>query len=133
MARREFTRDVRAQIVIRATTASGHVACEGCGLVLGKRKYEIDHTKPDAMEVDKRRKLTADDGKLLGVECCHKAKTAQDVKVIAKAKRVEAKHLGTKAQPRVPIKSPGFAPAGKQNRAATPSKLAGLPRPELFR
>jgi hypothetical protein len=134
MARREFTRDVYAQIVKRATTASGHVACEGCGLVLGKRPYHVDHTKPDAMEVDKRRKLTAADGKLLGVECCHKPKTAQDVKVIAKAKRVEAKHLGTKAPPRVPIKSASFTPAEPQRRASRPiDKLAQLPKPQLFR
>lgn len=134
MARREFTRDVRAQIVIRATTASGHVACEGCGLVLGKRKYEIDHKKADALEVDKRRKLTADDGQLLGVECCHKDKSREDVKVISKAKRVEAKHLGTKAPPRVPIKSPGFPTAEPQRRATRPiDKLANLPPPQLFR
>ena len=68
MARREFTKSIYAQIVKRAMLPSGEVACEGCGLVLGKRKFHVDHTKPDALEIDKSRKLTADDGKLLGIE-----------------------------------------------------------------
>lgn len=97
MPRREFTRDVKAAIVKRAMLPTGEVACEGCGLVLGKKPYHIDHVKPDALEVDKSRKLTADDGQLLGVECCHGPKTRLvDVPAIAKAKAVEAKHLGTK-------------------------------------
>jgi hypothetical protein len=94
MPRREFTRDVYAKIVHRATNADGHVICEGCGLVLGKKPYHVDHTKPDGLEVDKSRKLTVDDGKVLGVECCHAPKTKRDVADIARAKRREAKHLG---------------------------------------
>ena len=94
MARREFSRSVKAQIVHRAMNADGQIVCEGCGLVLGKKPYHIDHTDPDAMQIDKSGKLTADDGKLLGVDCCHKPKTKIDVKNIAKAKRREAKHLG---------------------------------------
>lgn len=99
MARREFTRDVYAQIVRRAMNERGHVVCEGCGLVLGKKPYQIDHTKPDALEIDKSRKLTAADGKLLGQACCHAPKTKQDVKVIAQAKRREAKSLGIPKRP----------------------------------
>lgn len=94
MARREFTRAVYAQIVRRAMNEAGHIVCEGCGLVLGKKPYQIDHTKPDALEIDKSRKLTAADGKLLGQACCHAPKTKQDVKVIAQAKRREANSLG---------------------------------------
>lgn len=93
MARREFTRAVYAQIVHRAMVG-GEIACEGCGLVLGKKPYHVDHTIPDALQVDKTRKLTCDDGKLLGVECCHKPKTVADQGNIAEAKRREAKHLG---------------------------------------
>ena len=96
MSRREFPKAVYAQIVKRAMQESGEIACEGCGLILGKKKYHIDHTIADALQIDKSRKLTADDGKLLGVECCHKPKTAVDVAVIAEAKRREAKHLGIK-------------------------------------
>ena len=105
MARREFTASVYAQIVKRAMLPTGEIACEGCGLVLGKRPYHVDHTKPDGLEIDKFRKLTADDGKLLGVECCHAPKTKQDVADIAEAKRREAKHLGIK-RPKGRIPSP---------------------------
>ena len=105
MGRREFTASVYAQIVKRAMLPTGEIACEGCGLVLGKRPYHVDHTKPDGLEIDRSRKLTADDGKLLGVECCHAPKTKQDVADIAEAKRREAKHLGIK-RPKGRIPSP---------------------------
>lgn len=124
MSRREFTRDVKAQIVKRAMLPSGEIACEGCGLILGKKPYHVDHTKPDALEVDKSRKLTADDGKLLGVECCHAPKTKADVAVISKAKRTEAKHLGI-ARPKQKIPSRPNAP----KRAPKPS----LPPRALFK
>lgn len=108
MPRREFTRDVYAKIVHRATNADGHVTCEGCGLVLGKKPYHVDHTKPDGLEIDKSRKLTVDDGKVLGVECCHAPKTKRDVADIARAKRREAKHLG--------IRKPSTFPGGRNSR-----------------
>lgn len=107
--RREFTATVYAQIVKRAMLPTGEIACEGCGLVLGKRPYHVDHTKPDGLEIDKSRKLTAEDGKLLGVECCHAPKTKQDVADIAEAKRREAKHLGIK-RPKGQIPSPPKSP-----------------------
>lgn len=131
MARREFPKDVYAQIVRRATLPTGHVACEGCGFVLGKRPYHVDHTIPDALFLDKKRKLTADDGKLLGVECCHKPKTAVDVKNIAEAKRREAKHLGIKRCTK-PIPSPGFQYPRKKP-LIDKSALPQLPPPPLAR
>lgn len=91
--RREFSRTVKFEIIRRAQV-SGQITCEGCGLVLGAKRFEIDHTIPDALAVDKSRPLTAADGKLLGLDCCHKPKTAVDVGVIAKTKRVAARHLG---------------------------------------
>ncbi|MGN6770655.1 MAG: hypothetical protein ACTHJQ_12545 [Rhizobiaceae bacterium] len=106
MARREFPKDVYAQIVRRAMLPTGEIACEGCGLILGKKPYHVDHTIPDALFLDKKRKLTADDGKLLGVKCCHAPKTKQDVKDIAEAKRREAKNLGFKTRVKVKIPSP---------------------------
>lgn len=95
MARQEFSKKVYAQIVMRATV-DGQITCEGCGLLLGKKPYQVDHIIPDAMRVDKSNPLTADDGQLLGQDCCHAPKTKQDVKNIAKAKRVEAKDKGIK-------------------------------------
>lgn len=126
MARREFPRAVYAQIVHRAM-AGGEIACEGCGLVLGKKPYHIDHTIPDALQVDKTRKLTAADGKLLGVECCHKPKTAIDQGNIAEAKRREAKHLGIPG----PVAKITSAPFQKSTKTAKrQAKAAGkIPLP----
>ena len=127
MARREFSKTVYAEIVKRALHPKHGICCEGCGLVLGSKPYHVDHTKPDGMEVDKSRKLTADDGKLLGVECCHAPKTKQDVADIAKAKRREARYLGMK-KPAGKIKSPGFAKSPKPVR-----EQQDLPRRSLYR
>ncbi len=101
MSRREFPDRVKAQIVHRAMNADGQVVCEGCGFVLGKKPYHIDHTIPDAMYTDKTRDLTKDDGKLLGWACCHKPKTAADQRDIAKVRRVERKHLGIRRPSRM--------------------------------
>lgn len=95
--RREFSRKVRAQIILRATDENGQVVCEGCGLILGHKPYEIDHTVAEALIIDKSRKLTADDGKLLGRDCCHRGgrnKTADDVRMIRKADRQRDKASG---------------------------------------
>jgi len=116
--RREFPKEIYAQIVRRATNAQGHIQCEGCGLVLGKKPYHVDHTIPDALFLDKKRKLTAADGKCLGVECCHAPKTKVDVANIAEAKRREAKNLGMKTRAKQPIKSAPFAKADKPERQA---------------
>ena len=123
MPRREFSKSVYAQIVKRAMLPSGEIACEGCGLILGKKKYHVDHTIADALQIDKSRKLTAEDGKLLGVECCHAPKTKVDVAVIAEAKRREAKHLGI-IRPAQKIRS---APFPKSEKAAKRDQNKGLP------
>lgn len=118
MSRREFTKAVYAQIVKRALHPKHGICCEGCGLVLGAKPYHVDHTIPDALQVDKSRKLTADDGKLLGVECCHKPKTVEDVGVIAKAKRVEETYLGMRA-PSKKLRGPAFPKAARAEKTAT--------------
>ena len=128
--RREFPKEVYAQIVRRAMLPTGEIACEGCGLVLGKKKYHVDHTIPDALFLDKKRKLTADDGKLLGVECCHAPKTKIDVKNIAEAKRREAKDLGFERRKK-PIPSPPKSPPKKT--AIDKSALPELPRNQFYR
>jgi len=126
MRRREFTRQVKAEIVLRATNAQGRVTCEGCGAVLkrGRRFYEVDHIIAEALFLDKSRKLTAKDGQLLGKACCHRGedgKTAKDVGIIAEAKRREASHLGITG-PKQKIRSAGFRPT-RAPRAPKP-KLA---------
>ncbi|KQY39988.1 hypothetical protein ASD32_16410 [Rhizobium sp. Root483D2] len=96
--------------------------------MLGAKPYHIDHTIPDALQNDKSQKLTAADGKLLGVECCHAPKTKVDVAVIAEAKRREAKFLGF-ARKAAPIKS---APFPKSEKAAKRVSKPDLPRRPLY-
>jgi hypothetical protein len=91
MARQEFTRSVKAEIMLRTKRETGF-QCEhpGCGLIVSKG--EIHHLEMDAMKTDKRRKLTADDG-AFWCEPCHDAETAKQAPILAKVKRIEAKHL----------------------------------------
>lgn len=99
MSRREFSKRQKAEIVHRAMNERGQICCENCGLVLGRKPYEIDHTIPEGLLIYRRDPLTIEEGKLLGEECCHRGgqrKTAKDVGDIARAVRREAKHLGIK-------------------------------------
>lgn len=92
--RREFPRKVRFEIIKRASDEKGNISCEGCGQRLGSKRFEIDHIIAEALVVDKSRDLTAADGQLLGIACCHRggnAKTADDQRKIAKARRSESK------------------------------------------
>lgn len=107
--RREFSKRVRLEIVQRSMDKDGRVICEGCGQVLGAKKYEIDHVIPEALIIDKTKELTASDGQLLGVSCCHRGgnnKTAKDVGDIARAVRRQERHLGIK-KPRSFRRPPG--------------------------
>ena len=114
-ARREFTRSQKAAIVLRATDERGVVACEGCGLKLGKKPYEINHKIPEALVVDKSRPLTIEDGELLGKSCCHDPLTrTEHIPAIAEAKRREARHLGIKRSPSRPL--PGTRASGVRKR-----------------
>jgi len=105
MKRLEFSRKVRAEIILRAAGNDGLVCCEGCGLVLGKKPYEIDHIIPDALrDPSDRTPLTADDGQLLGKECCHRGgKTANDIRTIRKVQRVRDKFTGAMPRSRTPM------------------------------
>lgn len=133
MARREFSKPVKAEIVRRAMTAQGQIVCEGCGLILGKKPYHIDHTIPDALFLDKSRKLTADDGKLLGKECCHDPKTHEiDIPTIAKVKRVEARDKGI-TQPAGNIPARGFSKPAKAKQASRWDFLPPLEPKTIYR
>lgn len=121
MSRREFSRNQKEQIVERSKR-NGVICCEGCGLVLAGKKYEIDHRIPEALrpEADKKLPLSIADGQLLGKDCCHRGKhgkTIKDVAQIAKAKRQNARHLGIK-RAKGRIASPPKAP--KPASAKTP-------------
>lgn len=87
MARQEFPRSVKVAAIKRATV-KGEVYCEGCGC-LTKGKFEIDHIRPDGLLGEP----TIQNARILCAPC-HKEKTKADVGSIAKAKRVEARHIG---------------------------------------
>lgn len=105
--RREFSKAVRVEIIKRATH-DGKVWCEGCGCIT--KRFEIDHCIADGLRIDKSKHLTAFDGELLckdaGRDSCHGRKTAeQDIPAIARAKRLEATHIGAKPAPKAKIAS----------------------------
>ena len=66
------------------------------------KKAEIDHKLAEALVVDKTKPLTAADGWLIGLKCCHRAKSAADIKIIRKSDRQRAKHIGAKQPSRFP-------------------------------
>jgi hypothetical protein len=115
MSRREFSRAAKVEIIRRATRGG---VIERCGLPT--RRFEIDHVIAEALQIDKRARLTAYDGELLcsgSREMCHGRKTAeQDIPAIAKAKAREAAHVGARTRPFVALKSAQFP---KSERSAT--------------
>lgn len=123
--RQEFSQTVRVAIIKRATKA-GVPTCEKCGLPA--RKGEVDHRIPEGLRVGERKKLTAEDGWLLcaGKGGCHTLKTVKDKGVIAKAKRIEAKHIGAEP-PKPPI------PQRPKVEAPKREQMPPLPRRPLYR
>ena len=112
MSRREFTRDTRAEVVRRVKTPTGF-RCERCNAIV--TKGEVHHKDQDAMQIDKRRKLTAADGEFLCIPC-HAAETKAQAPIMAKVKRQEAKALGVKTAPAKPIQSAPFPKPDKPKR-----------------
>jgi hypothetical protein len=120
-ARREFSRKLRREIVDRARNADGNIVCEGCGLVLGRKPYEIDHIIPEALIVNNAPPLTATDGQLLGKACCHRGgnnKTASDVRVIRKSDRQRDKSSGAFKRALHPIPGSRNSPFRKRMNGA---------------
>ncbi len=102
MNRREFSRSVKFEIIRRATR-DGRIYCEGCHCDVTGKKIEIDHVLAEALVMDKSTPLTAKDGQLLGVKCCHRGgenKTKADVQRIRKADRQTFGRLGIKKRVR---------------------------------
>ena len=94
MIRIAFSAASTRAIVRRATDMTGKMWCELCGTECPTRAdYEIDHCVPEGVRLDDpdRAPLTADDGKLLCLEC-HDKKTRRDLAEIARAKRLGQKH-----------------------------------------
>lgn len=107
--RREFSAKLKEQIVERATNADGQICCEGCGQVLGYKKWQIDHTLAEEFVTDKSKPLTIEDGRLLGQACCHAPKTADDIRKLRKGDRQRRYDRGIR-QTRNPL--PGSKASG---------------------
>lgn len=104
MSRRNFTPATRKAAYERA---GGR--CQGCGCDLTGKRWDCDHVIPDWLGgrpvLENAEVLCAGNR-----ATCHGKKTAQDVKRIAKTKRMERKHLtGRSHRHQVrPIASRGF-------------------------
>lgn len=126
--RREFSRAVKVEIIKRATH-DGKVWCEGCGCIT--KRFEIDHCIADGLRIDKSKHLTAFDGELLckdaGRDSCHGRKTAErDIPAIARAKRLEAVHIGAKPALKAKIAQRPRAERPKRDQLPMP------PRRDVF-
>ena len=89
--RREFPPRIRAAAFERC---GGR--CEGCGEKVMPKQFAYDHVLPDWLGGEP----TLDNCCVLCNDC-HKAKTTKsDIPMIAKTKRVRAKHIGAKVSKR---------------------------------
>jgi hypothetical protein len=122
--RREFTLSVDKEIRTRARNPSGGFRCENltCGAFV--KRGEVHHLKEDALEIDKSRKLTANDGKFLCIPC-HKQATNAFAPIIAKVRKIEGKHLGA-IRPSGKLRSRGFLSPPDKDRALTKITIGKL-------
>jgi len=84
MSRREFP----AKVKVAAYNRSNGL-CEKCTAPLLPGRFDYDHRIPDALGG-----TPTIDNCAVVCKSCHASKTAKDVTKIAKAKRVERKHIG---------------------------------------
>lgn len=103
-----MTRRMSATRRLRIFQAANGI-CHLCGQKIDgvRERWDADHVVPYALTRD-----DSDDNLRPAHERCHRgrdSKTSGDVKVIAKAKRVEAKHRGAKPRSRSPL------PGGKSD------------------
>lgn len=113
MARKNFSKSVMVACIKRATK-DNVIYCEKCGVQV--KKFQIDHINPDGLTGEP----VLENAMLLCIEC-HSEKTKVDVARIAKAKRVEAKHLGVDT-PKQKIQSRGFAKKPKKEKLPLPPR-----------
>lgn len=109
MNRREFKKAIKVEIVRRATRTDGNSLsdqyCEKCSNPT-KARFEIHHLREDALEVDKAKALTAEDG-ALWCKPCHDEHTRKfSTPAVALAKRQEAASLGVEAPNKAKIPQP---------------------------
>jgi hypothetical protein len=122
--RREFPRTIRVAVIKRATRHSV-VYCEGCGDQA--KRFQIDHVRADALGGAP----TIENAQLL-CDGCFSVKNPDDARVIARAKRREAAHLGANPVPSRPIRSKGFAKSQRVLDRADSGKLPLPGRRDLY-
>lgn len=82
-----------------------------------REAWDIEHVIPFAMTRDD----SDENRQPAHREKCHAAKTKQDVKAIAKAKRVQARHTGAKAPAKQPIPQRAKPPKPEKKTSRLPS------------
>ena len=118
MTRKEFPARVRAA-VIKRSMRDGTLYCEKCGAMA--KRSQVDHVRPDGLLGEP----TIENAMLI-CEACYTEKNAKDTTDIARAKRIEAKHIGA-IKPKGTMRSAGFRKSEKRP-AIDKSVLAPLPR-----
>ena len=121
--RRNFPKKVQTQVIKRATVA-GTVYCESCNLPTRRGDWQIDHVIPDGLGGEP----VLENAKLI-CSNCWSLKNPQDTTKIAKAKEIEAKHLGARIVKARPIQS---APMPKTERSAKRQHKPSLPPRPLY-
>lgn len=102
MARREFSRKVKAAAIARA---AGH--CEKCKAALKPREAEVDHILPDALGGEP---ILANAQVLCAI--CHAEKTSNDIRRTRKADRQRDKESGA-IRPDSKLRGRPFPPGAK--------------------
>jgi hypothetical protein len=112
VSRREFKRDVRIAIIKRSMI-NGVPTCEFVDenevRCICQKGLELNHDDMDAMQIDKSRKLTIDDGHML-CKPHHTAITKKQRKDLARVQAAEARHLGDKDPRKQKVPNRGKAP-----------------------
>lgn len=98
MSRLEFSAKTKAQAFVRAAgQCEGVVDGQRCAAKLTPGKFAYDHVVADGLRKDN----SLDNCAVLCV-ACHAEKTPDDVRAIAKAKRIERKHNGIRKRSTFP-------------------------------
>jgi 5-methylcytosine-specific restriction enzyme A len=119
MARREFPKSVRVAVIKRATK-DGVIYCEKCkGLA---KRFQIDHVRPDGLLGEP----VLENAELI-CEPCWAVKNPADTTAIARAKRLEANHLGARATPPKSLQSASM-PQTSQARSRAAARQERGPR-----
>lgn len=104
--RQEIRKEVLVAVWSRVVKKAGgdltKIACEGCGLILGRKKAQYDHTLAEAFQrlpPHERPPITPNDVKYLGLDCCHSPKSGSEVTALSKTKRLSEKEAQAQKKP----------------------------------